>query len=232
VVCGGVKCLDVVVGESRGAVEAAVEAGSQGRADGVVSVDVGEVEAAMAASPLEAAAGCSPLAHDRWKRACASTSNSFWRTSRRRLTRVLALPRSGRKPVHVRLREQGGLQDSVRTAALAMCRMHAFLARLTGRGLSRCAEMAFPPNLDNHDRAVVHSECKKYGFASKSYGCAPAPHSPVDWATRHPNQSNPDSSAQPQRTLSPTDDPTGSPTLSPTASPTLSPTGSVTRLAR
>jgi hypothetical protein len=107
--------------------------------------------------------------------------------------RVLALPRSGRKPVHVRLREQGGLQDSVRTAALAMCRMHAFLARLTGRGLSRCAEMAFPPNLDNHDRAVVHSECKKYGFASKSYGCAPAPHSPVDWAFRHPNQSNPDS---------------------------------------
>jgi len=31
-------------------------------------------------------------------------------------------------------------------------------------------EMSFPPNLSNHDRAVVHSECKKYGFVSKSHG--------------------------------------------------------------
>ena len=31
----------------------------------------------------------------------------------------------------------------------------------------RCA---FPPNLSNHDRAVVHAECRKYGFTSKSYG--------------------------------------------------------------
>lgn len=28
----------------------------------------------------------------------------------------------------------------------------------------------FPPGLSNHDRAVVHAECKKYGFTSKSHG--------------------------------------------------------------
>ena len=32
------------------------------------------------------------------------------------------------------------------------------------------AEYAFPPGLSNHDRAVVHAECKKYGFSSKSHG--------------------------------------------------------------
>ncbi|RMZ54673.1 hypothetical protein APUTEX25_003051, partial [Auxenochlorella protothecoides] len=31
-------------------------------------------------------------------------------------------------------------------------------------------EYKFPPGLSNHDRAVVHAECKKYGFTSKSYG--------------------------------------------------------------
>ncbi|EFN52009.1 hypothetical protein CHLNCDRAFT_139551 [Chlorella variabilis] len=31
-------------------------------------------------------------------------------------------------------------------------------------------EYAFPPGLSNHDRAVVHAECKKYGFTSKSHG--------------------------------------------------------------
>jgi len=31
-------------------------------------------------------------------------------------------------------------------------------------------ELTFPPGLSNHDRAVVHAECKKYGFSSKSYG--------------------------------------------------------------
>ena len=32
------------------------------------------------------------------------------------------------------------------------------------------AEYAFPPGLDNHERAIVHAECKKYGFTSKSSG--------------------------------------------------------------
>ena len=32
------------------------------------------------------------------------------------------------------------------------------------------AEYAFPPGLTNHERAVVHSEAKKYGFSTKSFG--------------------------------------------------------------
>jgi hypothetical protein len=48
-------------------------------------------------------------------------------------------------------------------------------------GTARHAEMAFPPNLDNHDRAVVHSECRKYGFTSRSYGCAIEPTRLHDW---------------------------------------------------
>lgn len=32
------------------------------------------------------------------------------------------------------------------------------------------AEYKFPPNLTNHERAIVHSECKKYGYTSKSFG--------------------------------------------------------------
>lgn len=32
------------------------------------------------------------------------------------------------------------------------------------------ADHTFPPGLSNHDRAVVHAECKKYGFVSKSSG--------------------------------------------------------------
>lgn len=35
---------------------------------------------------------------------------------------------------------------------------------------SDATEYAFPPGLSNHDRAVVHAECKKYGFTSKSFG--------------------------------------------------------------
>ena len=31
-------------------------------------------------------------------------------------------------------------------------------------------ELAFPPGLSNDDRALVHQECRKYGFTSKSYG--------------------------------------------------------------
>ncbi|KAK3280401.1 hypothetical protein CYMTET_11756 [Cymbomonas tetramitiformis] len=31
-------------------------------------------------------------------------------------------------------------------------------------------EMSFPPNLNNHDRAVVHAECLKFGYTSKSFG--------------------------------------------------------------
>lgn len=34
------------------------------------------------------------------------------------------------------------------------------------------AEYTFEAGLDNHDRAVVHSECKKFGFSSKSHGYA------------------------------------------------------------
>lgn len=30
--------------------------------------------------------------------------------------------------------------------------------------------MTFPPDLNNHERAIVHAECKKYGFTSKSSG--------------------------------------------------------------
>ena len=36
--------------------------------------------------------------------------------------------------------------------------------------LSTAAEFKFPPDLTNHERAIVHSECKKYGFTSKSFG--------------------------------------------------------------
>jgi ATP-dependent RNA helicase DHX36 len=32
------------------------------------------------------------------------------------------------------------------------------------------AQIVFPPGLSNHDRAVVHAECKRYGFTSKSHG--------------------------------------------------------------
>ena len=39
-------------------------------------------------------------------------------------------------------------------------------------GLLIAAEYKFPPGLNNHDRAVVHSECKKYGFSSRSHGYA------------------------------------------------------------
>ena len=35
---------------------------------------------------------------------------------------------------------------------------------------SEATDYPFPPGLSNHDRAVVHAECKKYGFISKSYG--------------------------------------------------------------
>ncbi|KAK9814740.1 hypothetical protein WJX72_010718 [[Myrmecia] bisecta] len=35
---------------------------------------------------------------------------------------------------------------------------------------SNLTEYTFQPGLSNHDRAVVHNECKKYGFASKSHG--------------------------------------------------------------
>eukprot|EP00889_Picochlorum_renovo_P003077 jgi/Picre1/30107/NNA_005476.t1 len=31
-------------------------------------------------------------------------------------------------------------------------------------------EHAFPPDLTNHERAIVHNECKKYGLISKSFG--------------------------------------------------------------
>ena len=31
-------------------------------------------------------------------------------------------------------------------------------------------EITFPPGLSNHDRAVVHAECRKYGLRSKSHG--------------------------------------------------------------
>ena len=31
-------------------------------------------------------------------------------------------------------------------------------------------ELVFPPDMSNHDRAVVHAECKKLGLRSKSHG--------------------------------------------------------------
>lgn len=43
-----------------------------------------------------------------------------------------------------------------------------------GVGLWCTTEYTFPPGLSNHDRAVVHAECKKYGFTSKSFGCVPS----------------------------------------------------------
>ena len=36
--------------------------------------------------------------------------------------------------------------------------------------LSPKTEITFPPGLSNHDRAVVHAECRKYGLRSKSHG--------------------------------------------------------------
>lgn len=38
------------------------------------------------------------------------------------------------------------------------------------RAFLRPAEYTFPPGLSNHDRAVVHADCKKFGFTSKSFG--------------------------------------------------------------
>jgi hypothetical protein len=38
------------------------------------------------------------------------------------------------------------------------------------------AEYTFHAGLSNHDRAVVHAECKKYGLTSKSHGCAQIKH--------------------------------------------------------
>jgi ATP-dependent RNA helicase DHX36 len=32
------------------------------------------------------------------------------------------------------------------------------------------AEHVFPPDLSNHDRAVIHDQCRKFGFTSKSHG--------------------------------------------------------------
>ena len=53
--------------------------------------------------------------------------------------------------------------------------VRALLCGLPLTGACRVdADLTFPPGLSNHDRAVVHSECKKYGFTSKSHGCAPA----------------------------------------------------------
>lgn len=37
------------------------------------------------------------------------------------------------------------------------------------------AEYTFPPGLSNHDRALVHAECKKLGYSSKSHGCGTTP---------------------------------------------------------
>ena len=37
-------------------------------------------------------------------------------------------------------------------------------------GSQLLAEYVFDAGLNNHDRAIVHAECKKYGFTSKSYG--------------------------------------------------------------
>ena len=33
-----------------------------------------------------------------------------------------------------------------------------------------CDEIVFPADLSNHDRAIVHTECKKLGLKSKSHG--------------------------------------------------------------
>lgn len=49
----------------------------------------------------------------------------------------------------------------------------ALISRLSSKRLSEhqlTAEYRFPPTLTNHERALVHSECKAYGIISKSYG--------------------------------------------------------------
>lgn len=35
------------------------------------------------------------------------------------------------------------------------------------------AEFTFPAGLDNHERAVIHEHCRKFGFTSKSHGFVP-----------------------------------------------------------
>lgn len=37
------------------------------------------------------------------------------------------------------------------------------------------AVYVFDSSLDNHDRAVVHNLCKKFGMTSKSHGCELCP---------------------------------------------------------
>lgn len=41
------------------------------------------------------------------------------------------------------------------------------------RFVSAAAVYVFDSSLDNHDRAVVHNLCKKFGLTSKSHGCRP-----------------------------------------------------------
>jgi hypothetical protein len=38
------------------------------------------------------------------------------------------------------------------------------------------SELSFPPTLSNHERAVVHAECRKYGLTSQSQGSGPDRH--------------------------------------------------------
>ncbi|CAL5229490.1 g12825 [Coccomyxa viridis] len=42
--------------------------------------------------------------------------------------------------------------------------------QLEGFQRSEETSYTFPPGLSNHDRAIVHTECRKYGFTSKSAG--------------------------------------------------------------
>ena len=49
-------------------------------------------------------------------------------------------------------------------------RLDVVAALLRFREAADESEFAFPPGLSNDDRALVHQECRKYGFTSKSHG--------------------------------------------------------------
>ena len=51
-----------------------------------------------------------------------------------------------------------------------ICSSSLHVAVTTPAPQMRLADFTFENGLNNHDRAVVHAECKKLGFTSKSHG--------------------------------------------------------------
>lgn len=82
---------------------------------------------------------------------------------------------AGQRPVsegnRISIADQlAGFQASEETGnALSEGSPHMTMTSAT-RFFGVTAEYSFDAGLNNHDRAIVHSECRKYGFTSRSYG--------------------------------------------------------------